>query len=101
MASTPITRTIIGKPPSRSGRGDRPAPCKSGTRRKACRKAFAMRSLALVVLLALATAAPAQPETQKPRERQDTQKPSERQAKSAAGGRTANLPDFTALMKQQ
>ena len=56
-----------------------------------------MRSLALVILLSLATAAPAQPDTQKP----DTQKPPERQAKSAAGGRSANLPDFTALMKQQ
>ncbi|HEV3008369.1 MAG TPA: trypsin-like peptidase domain-containing protein, partial [Burkholderiales bacterium] len=43
-----------------------------------------MRSLVLVVLLtAFATAAPAQA------------------PKSAAGGRTANLPDFTALMKQQ
>jgi serine protease Do len=42
-----------------------------------------MRQLALVVLLtAFAAAAPAQ-------------------QKSAAGGRTANLPDFTALMKQQ
>jgi len=44
-----------------------------------------MRSLALVVLLtAFATVAPAQ-----------------QAAKSAAGGRTANLPDFTSLMKQQ
>ena len=44
-----------------------------------------MRSLAFVVLLtAFATTAPAQ-----------------QAAKSAAGGRTANLPDFTALMKQQ
>jgi serine protease Do len=44
-----------------------------------------MRSLALVVLLtAFATVAPAQ-----------------QVSKSAAGGRTANLPDFTALMKQQ
>jgi serine protease Do len=44
-----------------------------------------MRSLAtLVLLIAFATAAPAQ-----------------QAAKSAAGGRTANLPDFTALMKQQ
>ncbi len=44
-----------------------------------------MRSLALVVLLtAFATVAPAQPPS-----------------KSAAGGRTANLPDFTSLMKQQ
>ncbi|HWM44054.1 MAG TPA: DegQ family serine endoprotease [Burkholderiales bacterium] len=43
-----------------------------------------MRSLALVVLLAFATVAPAQTSS-----------------RSAAGGRTANLPDFTALMKQQ
>jgi len=44
-----------------------------------------MRQLALIVLLtAFATAAPAQ-----------------QGSKSAAGGRTANLPDFTALMKQQ
>src|SRR5687768_554098 len=43
-----------------------------------------MRTLALVVLLtAFATVSPAQT------------------PKSAAGGRTANLPDFTALMKQQ
>jgi serine protease Do len=46
---------------------------------------FDMRSLALAVLLtAFATAVPAQ-----------------QAQKSAAGGRTANLPDFTALMKQQ
>jgi serine protease Do len=43
-----------------------------------------MRRLALVALLAFATAVPAQQEK-----------------KSAAGGRTANLPDFTSLMKQQ
>jgi serine protease Do len=43
-----------------------------------------MRALAFVVLLTFATVAPAQ-----------------QAAKSAAGGRTANLPDFTALMKQQ
>src|SRR5690349_216421 len=40
--------------------------------------------LAALVLSAVAFAAPAQ-----------------QQPKSAAGGRTANLPDFTALMKQQ
>jgi serine protease Do len=43
-----------------------------------------MRALAFVVLLTFATVAPGQ-----------------QAAKSAAGGRTANLPDFTALMKQQ
>jgi len=44
-----------------------------------------MRNLLVAVLLsALAVAAPAQP-----------------QPKSAAGGRAANLPDFTTLMKQQ
>src|SRR5688572_9638073 len=49
-----------------------------------------MRSLALVVLLtAFAAAAPAQ------------EVPAKTAAKSAAGGSTANLPDFTALMKQQ
>jgi serine protease Do len=49
-----------------------------------------MRQLALVVLLtAFAAAAPAQ-EVKAPEKQ-----------KSAAGGRTANLPDFTALMKQQ
>src|SRR5688572_14322468 len=49
-----------------------------------------MRQLALVVLLtAFAAAAPAQ-EVKAPEKH-----------KSAAGGRTANLPDFTALMKQQ
>src|SRR5688500_2946413 len=47
-------------------------------------EARTMRRLALVALLAFATAVPAQ---------QDK--------KSAAGGRTANLPDFTSLMKQQ
>src|SRR5918995_1617800 len=45
-----------------------------------------MRRIALVALLAFATAVPAQQQQEK---------------KSAAGGRTANLPDFTALMKQQ
>ena len=45
-----------------------------------------MRSLALVVLLtAFATVVPG----------------SNLHTKSAAGGRTANLPDFTSLMKQQ
>src|SRR5688572_23543209 len=49
-----------------------------------------MRQLALVVLLtAFAAAAPAQ-EVKAPEKH-----------KSAAGGRTAKLPDFTALMKQQ
>ncbi|MGH6784500.1 MAG: trypsin-like peptidase domain-containing protein, partial [Sphingomicrobium sp.] len=43
-----------------------------------------MRFLVVALLTAFATVAPAQ------------QAP-----KSAAGGRTANLPDFTALMKQQ
>jgi serine protease Do len=43
-----------------------------------------MKRFVLVVLLAFATAVPAQ-----------------QPAKSAAGGRTANLPDFTTLMKQQ
>jgi serine protease Do len=51
-----------------------------------------MRQLALVVLLtAFAATAPAQEGQVKAPEKQ----------KSAAGGRTANLPDFTALMKQQ
>jgi serine protease Do len=45
-----------------------------------------MRRIALIALLAFATAVPAQ----QPQEK-----------KSAAGGRTANLPDFTSLMKQQ
>src|SRR5687767_15856451 len=45
-----------------------------------------MRRIALIALLAFATAVPAQQQQDK---------------KSAAGGRTANLPDFTALMKQQ
>jgi serine protease Do len=45
-----------------------------------------MRRIALVALLAFATAVPAQQQQDK---------------KSAAGGRTANLPDFTSLMKQQ
>ena len=45
-----------------------------------------MRRIALVALLAFATAVPAQQAQDK---------------KSAAGGRTANLPDFTSLMKQQ
>ena len=45
-----------------------------------------MRRIALVALLAFATAVPAQQQHDK---------------KSAAGGRTANLPDFTSLMKQQ
>jgi serine protease Do len=45
-----------------------------------------MRRIALVALLAFATAVPAQQQPDK---------------KSAAGGRTANLPDFTSLMKQQ
>jgi serine protease Do len=44
-----------------------------------------MRRIALVALLAFATAVPAQ----------------QQDKKSAAGGRTANLPDFTSLMKQQ
>src|SRR5688572_27346359 len=44
-----------------------------------------MRRIALVALLAFATAVPAQ----------------QQDKKSAAGGRTANLPDFTTLMKQQ
>jgi serine protease Do len=43
-------------------------------------------------LTAFATAAPAQ---------QEAKTPAQQQPKSAAGGRTANLPDFTALMKQQ
>jgi serine protease Do len=45
-----------------------------------------MRRIALVILLAFATAVSAQQQQDK---------------KSAAGGRTANLPDFTSLMKQQ
>jgi len=45
-----------------------------------------MRRIALVALLAFATAVSAQQQQDK---------------KSAAGGRTANLPDFTLLMKQQ
>jgi serine protease Do len=45
-----------------------------------------MRRIALIALLAFATAVPAQQQQEK---------------KSAAGGRTANLPDFTSLMKQQ
>jgi serine protease Do len=44
-----------------------------------------MRRIALVALLAFATDVPAQ----------------QQDKKSAAGGRTANLPDFTSLMKQQ
>jgi len=52
-----------------------------------------MRRLALVVLLTVfATAAVGQ---------QESKTPAQQQPKSAAGGRTANLPDFTALMKQQ
>jgi serine protease Do len=43
-------------------------------------------------LTAFASAAPAQ---------QEPKKPAPQPPKSAAGGRTANLPDFTALMKQQ
>ena len=44
--------------------------------------------LSVVLLTAFATVAPAQA-------------PEKQAAKSAAGGRTANLPDFTALMRQQ
>jgi serine protease Do len=52
-----------------------------------------MRRLLFVVLLTVfATAAPAQ---------QDAKNAQQQTPKSAAGGRTANLPDFTALMKQQ
>jgi serine protease Do len=52
-----------------------------------------MRFLVVVLLTAFATVAPAE---------QGPVKAPEKQApKSAAGGRTANLPDFTALMKQQ
>src|SRR5688500_17794100 len=50
---------------------------------EACSLGFAMRqAIAVVLLTCFAVAAPAQ-------------------QKSAAGGRTANLPDFTSLMKQQ
>src|SRR5688572_21993772 len=52
-----------------------------------------MRFLVVVLLTAFATVAPGE---------QGPVKAPEKQApKSAAGGRTANLPDFTALMKQQ
>jgi serine protease Do len=52
-----------------------------------------MRFLVVVLLTAFATVAPAE---------QGPVKAPEKQApKTAAGGRTANLPDFTALMKQQ
>ncbi|HEU5178599.1 MAG TPA: DegQ family serine endoprotease [Burkholderiales bacterium] len=53
-----------------------------------------MRNLLVAVLLsAVALGASAQKEAKKPA--------LEQQPKSAAGGRTANLPDFTSLMKQQ
>jgi serine protease Do len=60
-----------------------------------------MRRLLFVVLLtAFATAAPAQ--EQKSPAQKEAKNPAQQQTpKSAAGGRTANLPDFTALMKQQ
>jgi serine protease Do len=51
-------------------------------------RTLAPHFLSLVLLTAFATVAPAQA-------------PEKQAAKSAAGGRTANLPDFTALMKQQ
>jgi serine protease Do len=49
------------------------------------------RFLAVVLLTAFATVAPAQ----------QVKAPDKQAPKTAAGGRTANLPDFTALMKQQ
>src|SRR5262245_36649284 len=53
-----------------------------------------MKRIALIVLLtAFATVSPAQ---QGP-----VKAPVQQVPKSAAGGRTANLPDFTTLMKQQ
>ena len=53
-----------------------------------------MRNLLVAVLLsAVAVAAPAQQEAKNPA--------LEQAPKSAAGGRAANLPDFTALMKEQ
>src|SRR5688572_4209692 len=86
-----------------------------------------MRRLLFVVLLtAFATAAPGQQEAKNPAQQQEAKNPAQQQEaknpaqqqeaknpaqqqetktqqqpKSAAGGRTANLPDFTALMKQQ
>jgi serine protease Do len=60
------------------------------------------RFLVVVLLTAFATVAPAEQGPVKAPEKQGPVKAPEKQApKTAAGGRTANLPDFTALMKQQ
>src|SRR5688500_19217161 len=86
--NAPITRSIMVIPPVKRYEAG------AGPGREACRLGFTMRRLLFVVLLtAFATAAPAQQEA-KPTGQQEAKK-------SAAGGRTANLPDFTSLMKQQ
>src|SRR5687768_12661222 len=84
--NAPITRSIMVIPPVKRYEA------RAGPGREACRLGFTMRRLLFVVLLtAFATAAPAQ----------EQKTPAQQTPKSAAGGRTANLPDFTALMKQQ
>src|SRR6185436_16712490 len=63
-------------------------------RAQSLQKQPTMRNLLVAVLLsAVAVAAPAQQEAKNPA--------LEQAPKSAAGGRAANLPDFTALMKEQ
>src|SRR5918992_1619995 len=85
MASAPSPSAAIRKIMA-SPREVMPSESKSGARAQSLQKRCTMRRIALVALLAFATAVPAQQQQDK---------------KSAAGGRTANLPDFTSLMKQQ